>query len=335
VLVKSWLQKLHRAFPTQWDAQRDYRLYDERSPNLGPYYIRWHAGDDATLGEGWEQRSFDAGGVLLSASRGYHPIDIFQYGLQRHADWVRTGDESARTDFLAQAQWAANAQTTCGDVAGVYTFPYAWRRYACDAGFRSAMAQGEAISLLLRAFQETGQDRYLQRAVTAAASYLRTIEEGGVMWRGPDGAVIFEEAAALPASHILNGWIYALWGLFELHLIVDDPALQAIYEKSLATLRTYLPYYNGRDWSYYNLLACPSGFRKYATLKYHGFHIAQLSVLTSMTGDSYYANIAARWQAFLDSAASHRRVLANALTAAAISLTSDADTIPGGARSIV
>jgi heparosan-N-sulfate-glucuronate 5-epimerase len=335
VPVKNWLQKLHRAFPTQWEMRRDYRLYDERRPDLGPYYITWYANDDATTGEGWERRSFDADGVLLSTSRGYHPIDICQYGLQRHADWVRTGDGHARAGFLAQADWAASAQTNRGDIAGVYTFPYAWRRYACDAGFCSAMAQGEAISLLLRAFQETGNDRYRQRAVAAASSYLRTIEEGGVMWRGPDGAVIFEEAAATPASHILNGWIYALWGLFELHLVVDDPALKDLYEKSLVTLRTYLPYYSGRDWSYYNLLVCPSGFRKYATLKYHCFHIAQLSVLTSMTGDSYYANVASHWQSHLDSAASRRHVLANAFAAATISFTSGADTVPGGARSLV
>jgi heparosan-N-sulfate-glucuronate 5-epimerase len=335
VQVKGLLQKLHRAFPTQWEMRRDYRLYDERRTDLGPYYITWHGSDDATLGEGWQGRSFDAGGVLLTTSSGYHPIDIFQYGLQRHADWARTGDEHARTDFLAQANWAANAQTKRGDVAGVYIFPYAWRRYACDAGFCSAMAQGEAISLLLRAYQESGDERYRERAISAASSYLHTIEEGGVMWRGPDGAVIFEEAAALPASHILNGWIYALWGLFELHLVVDDPAYKKIYEQSLATLRTYLPYYSGRDWSYYSLLACPGGFRKYATLKYHCFHIAQLSVLTSMTGDSYYTSIATRWQSFLKSAASRRHVLANAFAGAAISLTTHADTVPGGARSVV
>lgn len=315
--------------------RRDYRLYDERRPDLGPYYVEWRGGDDPTLGEGWEHGSFDSAGVLVTETGCYDPIDICQYGLQRHADWVRTGDRRAKADFLAQADWAARSQTVSKGIPGVYAFPRAWPRYACEPGFSSAMAQGEAISLLLRAYQDTGEYRYFDRALAAAASYFYTIEDGGVMWRGPDGEIVFEEAAALPASHILNGWIYALWGLFELSLLVDEPQVKTIYEQSLATLRSYLPYYSGRGWSYYNLLATPSGFRKYATLKYHCFHIAQLSVLASMTGDSYYATVASQWQAFIDSTISRYQVFANAVTGLAISATSHADTIPGGARSIV
>lgn len=319
----------------RWDVRRDYRLFDERRRDLGSYYIRWSGDDDATLGEGWARRPVDRTGVLLNDARGYHPTDILQYGLQSHADWMRSGDERARSRFISQTDWAAHAQTTYRGIAGIYAFPLAWKRYACEPGFHSAAAQGQAISLLLRAYQATGTELYLERAVAASRSFFHAIEDGGVTWRGAGGAIVFEAAAALPPSHILNGWIYAIWGLFELALLVDDVTLKATYEQSLKTLREYLPHYDGDAWSYYNLLAAENGFRKYATLKYHALHIAQLHVLASMTGDECFGNAALRWQSLLDSWRSRYSVRVNALAGLAISSTTRGDTVPGGARSVV
>jgi len=334
VPVRDCVAKLRRTFPTRWHVRGDYRLYDERRRNLSAYYVVWSKSDDV-LGEDWDRRPVDRAGVLLTMAGAWQPLDILRFGLQCHADWVRSGDPADRQRFLAQADWAAAAQTEFRGIPGVYAIPQGWKRYACEPGFRSAMAQGLAISLLLRAYQATGTPAYLERAVSASSSYFYEIRDGGVTWRGADGGVVFEGAAALPPSHILHGWIYAIWGLFELCLLVDDARTKTLCAESLATLRTYLPHYDGEAWSYYSLLAAPNGFRPYATLEYHAFHIAQLHVLASMTGDDYFASTALRWQAQLDSRRSRRRVLANALAALAIASTTRGDTVPGGARSVV
>jgi hypothetical protein len=333
VPVKDCVAKFRRTFPWRWNARGDYCLYDERRRELSPYYIGWSKGDDSGLD--WIRRPVDRSGVLTTTSGGYRPIDILQFGLQCHADWVRNDDPTARQRFLAQADWAVHAQTDFTDIPGVYAFPGGWKRYACEPGFRSAMAQGLAISLLLRAYQASGAPLYRDRAVTASSSYFREVGEGGVTWRGPDGSVVFEGAAALPPSHILHAWIYAIWGLFELCLVLDDARTTALCRQSLATLRAYLPHYDGDAWSYYSLLAAPNGFRPYATLTYHAVHIAQLHVLASMTGDDCYSSTALRWQSLLDSRRSRRLVLANTLAGLAIASTTRGDTVPGGARSVV
>ena len=333
--VREYVASLCRAFPASWNVRRDYRLYDERRHDLGPYYIRWLACGDATLGEGWDRRPTDDAGILLTQSLHYSPIDIFRFGLQSHADWVRTGDPGARALALAQARWAARAQTASNGIEGLYVFPRAWKRYACPTGFRSATAQGHAISLLLRAYQVTAESEYLERAIAASTAYFYAIEDGGVSWYDGRGGIVFEGAAALPPSHILNGWIYAIWGLFELSLLVGDDRVKQTYRTSLATLRAYLHHYDGGAWSYYSLLATPKGFRRYATLRHHAFHIAQLHVLASMTGDDYYASTALRWQALLDSRRSRRLVRVNTLAGLAIGSTTRGDTVPGGARSVV
>lgn len=256
-----------------------YRLFDERASELGPYYI--------TFG-------------LDGAPSESHPIVDLQFGLEQHARWKRTGDENARESFLGQAAWAVAAQRETSGVRGSYEFPIASKRYDCAAGFRSAMAQGQAISLLLRAYQETGSGMFLDRAIDASVPLTVDLRDGGVLWQAGD-EVIFEDVASIVPSHILRGWIYALWALLELWRMTDLDRVAELYRKSLTTLEKYLPFYDSGTWSYDNLLVTPAGFRRTATVQRHLLHVAQLNVLVSMTGNALFASVAERWRGYGDS----------------------------------
>jgi hypothetical protein len=216
-----------------------YRLFDGRAADLGPYYVTF-ALDDAL-----DER---------------HPIALLQLGLEQHARWKRMGDESARESFLAQALWAARAQRET------------------PGGFRSAMAYGEAISLLLRAYQETGSPMFADRAIDASVPLIEEHRDGG-------------------SSHVLCGWICGLWALLELSRTAHLDRIGEAYRQSLATLERYLPSYDSGEWSYDNLLATPAGLRP-ATVQRHLLHVAQLNVLVSMTSHELFAVVAERWRRY-------------------------------------
>ncbi len=327
------MKRAARAFPVDWSPRRRYRLYDGHADAIGPYYIRWSGSHDA-LGEEWDGAPFDRNGVLLAVpERYYHATRIAQYALEQHSRWSETNDPAALKAFTAQARWLAENQVERSGVPGCYPFPLDWTTYGAKAGYISAMTQGEAISVLLRAGEVCKDARYFEAAARAAASFRYDIDAGGVAWRD-GGDLYFEEAASVPPSHILNGWIYALWGLFELLQRTKLAWVQELYEESLATLTRRLPLYDSGHWSYYSLLAAPNGFRKLATLKYHAFHIAQLHVLGSMTGDKFFSDTARRWESYAGVTANRARVWLNAASAVAIHALGRADTIPGGARPI-
>lgn len=288
-----------------------HRLFDGRAERLGPYYI-----------------SFGAEAVSKS------PSDAFRFGLDEHARWVRWGDANARERFLARAEWAALAQKTSAGVRGSYAFARGDEAYGCSRGFRSAAAQGEAISLMLRAYEETHDERYLERAADAAVPLCVEVCDGGVMCRKGDD-VFFEEAAGTLPSHLLFGWISALWALFELTRTPNGEHLDGLYRQSLATLEKYLPCYDAGSWSYANLLAAPSGFRRFASARRHAFHVAQLDVLISMTKSELITVVAERWRRYARSLDSRFRVLVNAAASLPNVVLSDALTVPGGARSVV
>jgi heparosan-N-sulfate-glucuronate 5-epimerase len=300
-----------------------HRLFDERADHLGPYYVSFPTSEK-------RGRAFDAEGVLRTDGL-QHPLAILQFGLEQHARWRRLGDERARDRFMAQAKWAAKTQRKAGGVRGSYVFPRRSARFGCDAGYRSATAQGLAISILLRAYQETQEIVYLERAVDSSLPMTVDVREGGVLWRS--GSDVFLEAVAGPTpSHILSGWIFALWGLLELTRCAKIPRLEALYARSLATLEKYIPCYDSGSWSYESLLAAPSGFRSLASLARHAMHVAQLEVLLSMTRNELFAVVSERWRRYPVSLGSLWKVWTNALPSA---VSWDTLTVPGGARSVV
>jgi hypothetical protein len=307
VVPRDHLASLQRAVPLDWSVKRAYRL---PAGALGAYYIEWLPGA-GPYGENWSSEALDEDGTLLSgAARAYHPIRIAQYGLHRHSQWCATHAPADRDAFIAQARWlAANARDR-GVVPGCLVYGFPWPRYGAPAGWISAMAQGEAISLLLRAADACSDAAYRAAALHIAQPFRFDVQDGGVVYRSGSDTFL-EEVAVLPASHILNGHIFALWGLLELSTVFKEPWISELAGAATDTLRRRLPLYDAGYWSHYSLLGTRSGFRSVALLKYHAFHIAQLRVTAALTGDPFFSTIADRWQGYADSPWCRMRVLAN------------------------
>lgn len=307
----------------QWPAVSSFRLFDERADELGPYYFV--LGHDGAYGELGSERTLRPNGER-------HPIAMLQFGLEEHVRWKRSGDERAREIFLAQARWAVAAQRESVGVRGSYEFPFASRRFGCAAGFRSATAQGQAVSLLLRAYQETGEGLFLERAIDAAVPLTVDLCDGGVLWQAGDD-LIFEGAAGAVPSHILSGWIYGLWAMFELSRTTKLDRIDTFYRQSLATLEKYLRCYDSGTWSYENLLVTPTGLRRMATVRRHLIHITQLTVLLSMAGNERFAAAATRWRRYSISAPSRLQAWTDGVVSSLALL--DPLSIPSGARSVI
>ena len=303
----------------------EHRLYDERAGELGPYYVLFDRIEDAG--------HVDKNGVYVSDIDD-GPLATLEFGLDQHERWTRTRNLRARHLFLMQANWAAQAQVNVAGVRGSYPFPSACHTFGCNPGYRSATAQSEAISLLLRAYEETHNELYLERAKDASIPLTADLRDGGVAWQDGDD-LFFEHKAGLVPSHVLSGWICSLWGLLELSRMAKLPHIEALYAQSLATLEKYLPCYDTGSWSYESLLAAPSGFRRFSNLRCHLLHVAQLDVLLSMTKNELFSVVAERWRRYVASTESRIRLLVNAAAAIPNAIISNELTVPGGARSIV
>jgi heparosan-N-sulfate-glucuronate 5-epimerase len=102
-----------------------------------------------------------------------------------------------------------------------------------------------------------------------------------------------------PPHHILNGHIFALFGLHDYARSTGDARASELFEKGVDAVRKRLPDYDLGIWSKYSLNP-HSGWRDHwnvAAPIYQQVHVDQLRFLHAITGDSIFEKWAARWDA--------------------------------------
>jgi heparosan-N-sulfate-glucuronate 5-epimerase len=238
----------------------------------------------------------------------YNPIAIAQYGLGNYNQSRRTGHPDRKKKFLKIADWlVSNLERSTRGLA-VWNHHFNWEyRDTLKAPWYSALAQGQGISVLVRAHKESGDARYLDAARAAFVSFERPIADGGVAFTDESGYLWFEEYIVSPPTHILNGCMWALWGVRDYALATQGSAARELFSRGVRTLLHNLDRYDLGFWSLYE----QSGTRlpMVASSFYHRLHIVQLRVMHRLTGEAKFAEVADRWEHYTRSRANRSRAL--------------------------
>ena len=210
--------------------------------------------------------------------RVYFPIDIFQYGLGCYDCYLNTKDDIYLKKFFTCVDWAEKNQNANGSYS-TFFFNYPNNPY-------SAMGQGEAVSLLLRAYAYSGDEKYYMLARKAIDFMLLSVSDGGTaIYEGED--VVFLEYTHLPV--VMNGWIFALFGLFDWTLVCKEEYYKEIFNQSIQTLLRKLPEFDCGYWTKYDINS------KIASPFYHNLHIAQMNALKQITGIDVFEQYEFKW----------------------------------------
>lgn len=211
----------------------------------------------------------------------YFSIGVFQYGLAAYDLFLTTHNEIYKNKLIACADWAVENQQDDG----------AWVTFAyeCPEHPYSSMAQGEGISMLLRAHIVTNDERYIDAARKAKEFMLKPIGDGGTtLYEGEK--VYLCEYTEEPL--VLNGWIFSYWGLRDYAIVVQNIETKKIADATLQTIIKTLPQYDLKYWSRYDIT------KRIASPFYHNLHIAQLNVMYDLTGERQFKHYADKWQSY-------------------------------------
>jgi uncharacterized protein YyaL (SSP411 family) len=153
------------------------------------------------------------------------------------------------------------------------------------------MPQGEAISALVRAFNFTNTEQYLNTAVKAYELMITPIEKGGTAcYKGDE--LYLEECPSTQKNTILNGWIFALFGIYDFFLATGDEVYRRAFHQSLSTLEDNLHIFDAGFWSYYDEQ------KSLSSPFYHNLHISQLEALFFVTDDKTIKSYIEKWEGY-------------------------------------
>lgn len=242
--------------------------------------------------------SLDQHGVPCNHQTGYYPAvyqptTIAQYALAQWNTYLATRNTACKEAFLTQAEWLIAHEQRSDDDAGRWPIPFPAYGYTTQESWLSALTQGNVISVLTRAYQLTGDERFLQVARRAVRTFQYDIHAGGVSTSPGKDGLFFEEIAVYPAAHILNGYFFALFGLYDYSAITHDVGVDECIKRSLVTFHALINNFDTGYWSRYDLY-----FKNLATPFYHSLHVAQLQALSSYSGCQHCAELAERWSTY-------------------------------------
>ena len=180
----------------------------------------------------------------------FHPVTVSQFALQNWDAWLTTQKKERLNDFIKHADLLIEKQRVTDEGFGVWFYEFDFPSANQKAPWISAMAQGQAMSVLLRAWQVTKDNKYLNAAEKALRSFNFSEKEGGVCSRKRD-LVYYEEYPSVSKGkniltskkiigdsiHTLNGFIFALFGLYDFFLIADSNEAKKLFDDGIRTLK--------------------------------------------------------------------------------------------------
>ncbi len=176
-----------------------------------------------------------------------------------------------------------------------WPYPIALRKYGIEPPWYSAMAQAQAASAFTRAYGATGTSEYAELAVKAIQPLLEPHDSDLVNWVD-EGPILEEVGGSSPPSHVLNGWIFALWGLRDVASAFDRDDAGQLFELSVECLVRKLPEYDVGWWTKYSLF--PHRIPDLAKPFYHRLHTTQMEIMFVLTDRPEFRAAATRWHEY-------------------------------------
>ena len=260
---------------------------------LGPYYI------DMTPAEIHYTQNiyggcFDDNGVPMVMSNNglyYFATNIAQYCFILFAKYYGSKDDKCYNQLklcldVLEKEKSENENTVC------WIQKNDCERYAIKAPWVSSMAIGEVMSVYLRMYQIEGNESYLNVAKKAYEFLKIDVADGGVRRRDENGYLWFEEYPSNPPSYVLNGFIYTLFGLYDLYRVTGMADVKKDIDECIMTLKDNLHRFDSGYWSNYDLR-----YRELVRYYYQrNVHVPQMKVLYGLTGDSIFLKYANKWE---------------------------------------
>ena len=272
-------------------------------------FLNWGITKAGTFGDVPGVEKLDENGVPMIAYGGkyyYNPVTVSQFSLTEYGMYLR-GTSPNLSRFWAGVNKLLELQRADGSFPYEFDFPYYLNARYFHAPWTSGMAQGQALSVLARAWALTKDPGYVEAGNRAFAFLAKSVTDGGdtddlrVLDPSLSSVIVAEEYPSEPPGVVLNGFMFAMLGVYD-WARVDSPKANRIqaeqyFQRCLHTLDHVLPYYEVGGLSAYDLGHLTYHRTPLVRAYYHAVHIYELHALYSITQDPILRKYELLWSA--------------------------------------
>lgn len=207
---------------------------------------------------------------------------------------------SASNQYIVKAADTLTINKKIGDTAkfSILQYNFPWPIYGMKPPWRSAMAQAQALNVLVRAHEITADNKYIHTAKMLLNSFFVEVKNGGVTYKTPKDGWWYELYAGDNASQprVLNGMMYTLVALEDYYNHTRDKDSKFLFDQGIIALKKNLPLYDtngssGTDF-YYDIMKTPNKF------EYHIAVIHLLAQLYEITHEELLKAYHDKWSTF-------------------------------------
>ena len=211
------------------------------------------------------------------------PIQVIQYALGCYELFLKTKDNIYLKKMIYCSEKILSLINEDGSISCMYFVKGLNNPY-------SAMCQGECISLLCRTFKETCEKKYFDGALKAYNFLVDKEHKLAVskVFNNFDYCLFEYPEKGI----VLNGYIFALFGIYDIYLLTSKQEVKSIFDISLLSLQAIIGNFDYTGWSLYDLDG------HYASRFYHKLHVDLLAALNIISDDGFL-DYKEKWEAGL------------------------------------
>jgi len=276
-----------KTFVNKYNREPDY-VNLASTGEVGGYYITWkleHLQKKFPLNEdGLPLQDWDITLFRNRSGQVINPHAVAQYALAIHNEYLSSQAEHLLDEFLKLCDWFVANQKKDEPFKGCWAHNYQLPKYHLPNPWFCGMTQGQVVSTLVRAYQLSKKNAYLECAIDACQPLFKSVDDGGLKREFDGGAIFFEEMPTDFFPHILNHHIYTLFGLFDLLQVSGNDRIEELFDESVCSIEKVLTKFDTGSWSKYKLGGKPTlkNHFNWASPFYHNHHIAQPPVLAGL-----------------------------------------------------
>jgi hypothetical protein len=223
-----------------------------------------------------------------------NPVTTTLQANEFYDKYKENNNESSKTHFINNANWLVDNAVNKGYYSLLqYNFPLPI--YKFEAPWFSAMANGLALQVLIKAHEITLDSKYLITAKSLLNAFFIEIEDGGITYKDSSNEWWYEEYISndqyTKISRVLNGMLFTVLGIYDYFQYTNDPNAKLLFDKGVNSLKKEISKYNYNGYSSYDLLGNPSN-------NYHQIHINLTKQLYDLTGESIFNDYHELWKNF-------------------------------------